>query len=164
MNSGSIAGSLARMIEQSKGSAETFEFIQGHLWLFQMLSFMYLLLAIAVYQRKTFPISFRFFAVLSIISVAQPGAAAYTWGWVGFAVAIWVREKDQKILLTFQDYLFLAITFLALVPIWLQGNHVLNVARNYPQYLVLSPLILLLLLTLYFRGTPKPVDVKRRKT
>jgi hypothetical protein len=152
------------MIEQAKGSVPAYEFIYSHLWLFQILSLAYLLLAIAVFQRSTIPISFRFFAILSVISMAQPGAGAYTWGWVGFTIAIWVREKAQKPVLNLNDYLFLLITFLALIPIWLQGNHVLNVARNYPQYLILAPLIILLLISLYLKSKPVEIETKKQKS
>ena len=146
MNSGSVAGAFARWLEQLNGSEWTFQYLNNHLILIQLIGFVYLVLAISVGANNDVQNSFRLFAILGLISFLQPGSGTYTWNWIPFVLLVWIFEKSPSKRLTLNDILLLAITCAGAIPIWLQGNHILSVARNYPQYLFLAPLAILLLL------------------
>jgi hypothetical protein len=137
-NSGSLTGLICRWVEQACGSDCAVKLISNHLIVIYVVTIMYLVFAIMVFKNLAIELPFRLFALLSIISVVQPGSGAYTWGWITFVATAWVLNSRRLSDSLFANISLISIIFLSVIPIWLQGNHFMNVARNYPQYLVLS--------------------------
>jgi hypothetical protein len=155
INSGSLVGSISRWAEVFHGQEGSSSFLVNNLLILRTLSGVYILLALAVWFMTFLPNWIRLGSALSIITVAQPGSAGYQWIWVGI-VMIGVlysthnphqRRLDKIGLISIQ-----IISILVLVPTWIAPT-LFSSKRYFPQYLVLSPFIVVLIGSLFVFGT-----------
>jgi hypothetical protein len=81
---------------------------------------------------------------LSIITLAQPGSAAYNWGWVGVVVIVFLFEKLKREPRDTADWSFWYLQIvagLALVPTWVSLPSLSGDTRQTMSYLILSPIV-----------------------
>jgi hypothetical protein len=152
MNSGSIAGNISRLIELFNNKIVAEIYVADSITLINVLSFSYLIMSWFVWRNSKLPIYLRVFIITSFISVAQPSSAAYSWGWVGIAFALYAFTEQHKLTtIKFVEVIYVLISVLALNPIFLDKIFEIQLRQN-PQYLFISSLILILIIKLVFDG------------
>lgn len=148
MISGSLTGSLSRWIELLIGHSDTVNYLQSNIAIVRYVSGIAVLIGFLLWYKATLPWWIRTGAILSIITVAQPGSAQYQWTWVGFVLLASLYTDPSKsshpLARSPSARKILYVVFLlAAMPTWIEYS-VDQVDRFFPQYLFLSPLIILL--------------------
>jgi hypothetical protein len=143
-NAGSLVGSAHRISEFAFGLEFSNKLLLEVLWVVPIISFLLVVLGMLIWYRSHLPIWVRLMGALSIITLAQPGSAAYNWGWVGVVVIVFLLDKMGRMPLNTADWsiwYLQVVAALALVPTWVSLPSLSGDIRQNMSYLILSPIV-----------------------
>jgi hypothetical protein len=154
MHSGSFAGALVRIIEQLKGFEFAKDFTISNLDTLKIFTMISILISYFIWHNINLPFYFRFLALTSLISLAQPASFAYSWGWVGVSLAIFAFEKTANELNSRSHVnLYLIFCLIALTPLWITRLPFYTFSRPLPQHLFVAIVFALLILKPLIQST-----------
>jgi hypothetical protein len=143
-NAGSLVGSAHRISEFAFGLEFSNKILFEALWVVPIISFFLVVLGMLIWFRSRLPIWVRLMGALSIITLAQPGSAAYNWGWVGVVVIVFLLDQLKKGSLdtaNWSFWYFQVVAGLALIPTWVSLPSPSGDMRQNMSYLILSPIV-----------------------
>jgi hypothetical protein len=149
-NSGSLIGSISRWSEIVQGNENAIALLESNIPTIRVISLGCVLLGVAAWHQESASFPLRLAGALSIITVAQPGSAQYQWTWTGFVLlAALYNSRSQGTIERLNNRRVIALLYvifiLASMPSWIEYSSS-DTKRYFPQYLLLSPLIVLSLI------------------